>query len=79
MLHPLLTETPETRGQKAPVPHIFDEGTTPTRTLSQMFDRNPATRRKADELDVPAHSSHRQAVTEHATVVEHAESPAIED
>ena len=41
------TETPETRAQPAPVTQIFDEGTTPTTSLSQMFERNHASRRNA--------------------------------
>ena len=47
------TETPETRDQPAPLPQIFDEGTTPTTTLFQMFDRNHGTRRKADQFGTP--------------------------
>ena len=46
-----------------------------------MFDRNLATRRNADQSDTPGKRSRliTETVTEHASVVEQAESQATED
>ena len=50
-----------------------------------MFDRNPATRRKADLLDTPGKrprlitKQSPETVAEHATTVKQAEPQAIED
>ena len=54
------TETPETRVQPALVTQIFDEGTTPTTSLSQMFERNHASRRNAVGLTKQADSFHQK-------------------
>ena len=70
------TETPETRDQPAPLPQIFD--TVPD-VRSQP--RN-STQGRSVWNTRHAHSSHHQTVTrtvtEHAIVVEHAESQAVD-
>ena len=60
------TETPETRVQLAPVTNIFDEGTTPTTSLSQMFERNHASRRNAAGLTRQADSPHKKNHQKHS-------------
>ena len=81
----LTTETPDTSAQPSPQSEIFDEGTTSKTTLSQMFERSPATRRKAQQLHTPSMRTclitqqPPRTLTDHADAVEHAESQAVED